>query len=277
MRRTQMNNNAPIGIFDSGVGGLTVAREIISLLPEEPIIYVGDDGRFPYGPRPKEEIQEFACQISDFLINQGVKMIVVACNTVSSQALDLLVSRYSVPVLGVIEDTASYAAPLSRKKRVGVLATPGTVYSNAYPEAFSRIDPTIKVVQVASQALVNLIENGSGGENGVKEFASRVISPFRETGVDVLILGCTHYPYLTKLMTELLSDQAQIVDPAVAVSIRVRKELLERKLSASGGNAERTFYTTGNPALFLKVGSQIYPGLKSVRELKLEGNEKIRR
>jgi glutamate racemase len=264
-----MTNNAPIGIFDSGVGGLTVAREIISLLPKEPIIYVGDDGRFPYGPRPSEEIRTFACQISDYLHAQGVKMIVVACNTVSSQALDLLVSCYPIPILGVIEDTASFTAPLSKKGRIGVLATPGTVHSNAYPKAFSRIDPQIKVVQVASQALVNLIENGSGAESGIKEFASKVISPFKETGVDVLILGCTHYPYLTRLMTELISDQALIIDPAVAVSLRVKKELEERGMKAEGEKPERTFYTTGDPSLFLKVGRQIYSGLKEVRELKL--------
>ncbi|MCR4428269.1 MAG: glutamate racemase [Caldiserica bacterium] len=265
-----MNNDAPIGIFDSGVGGLTVAKEVISLLPNESIIYVGDDGRFPYGPRPREEVREFACEISDFLLSQGVKMIVVACNTVSSQAMDLLVPRYPIPVLGVIEDTALYAAPLSLKKRIGVLATPGTVNSNAYPQAFSRIDPQIKVVQVASQALVNLIENGSGGENGVKDFASKVISPFRELGVDVLILGCTHYPYLTKLMGELLGDQAQIVDPAVAVSLRVKRELTERKVLSEGNDPRRIFYTTGNPTLFLKVGSRIFPGLDSVESLKLK-------
>lgn len=264
-----MSNNAPLGIFDSGVGGLTVAREIMALLPEESIIYVGDDNRFPYGPRPREEIQEFASQITDFLINQGVKMVVVACNTVSSQALDFLLASFSVPILGVIEDTASYALPLSQKKRIGVLATPGTVFSNAYPKAFSRLDPSIKVVQVASQALVNLIENGSGAKNGVKEFASKVISPFKEKGVDVLILGCTHYPYLVKLMKELIGNQAQIVDPALAVARRVQKELEERGLKAKDNDPRRIFYTTGNADLFLQVGSQICPGLKEVRELKL--------
>jgi len=269
MTGSRMSNEAPIGIFDSGVGGLTVAREIVARLPEESIIYVGDDSRFPYGPRPKEEIQEFASQITDFLISQGVKMVVVACNTVSSQALDFLLGRYSVPILGVIEDTASYALPLSLKKKIGVLATPGTVFSNAYPKAFLRLDPSIKVVQVASQALVNLIENGSGVKNGVKEFASKVISPFRETGVDVLILGCTHYPYLAKLMEDLIGDQAQIVDPAVAVALRVQKELETRNLKAWNSDPRRIFYTTGNAGLFLQVGSQIYPGLKEVRELKL--------
>lgn len=269
-----MGKELAIGIFDSGVGGLTVAREVIELLPGEDIIYVGDDGRFPYGPRPEDEVQAFALEIADFLFSQAVKIILVACNTVSARALSLLIPRYPISVIGVIEDTARYVAPLTRKKKVGILATPGTVSSMAYPRAFKAMDSQIEVVQVASQALVNLIENGSSTNPGVKEFAAQSIAPFHRADVDVLVLGCTHYPYLTKLMTELMSNQAMIVDPAVAVSQRVKRELEQHQLlKEATGEGKRVFYTTGEPQLFLKVGRQIYPQLSEVRELRLNNGK----
>ncbi len=269
-----MGRESGIGIFDSGVGGLTVAREVIDLLPEEDIIYVGDDGRFPYGPRPAAEIEEFALEIAGFLCSRAVKIILVACNTASARALPALTSSFPIPVIGVIEDTARYVVPLTRKKKVGILATPGTVSSMAYPRAFKAVDDQIEIVQVASQALVNLIENGSSTNPGVNGFAAEAIAPFLRAGVDVLVLGCTHYPYLTKLMTELMADQAIIVDPAIAVSRRLKRELEQRQLlRQSGSEGKRIFYTTGEPSLFLRVGRQIYPRLNEVNELRLDDDK----
>ena len=259
---------APIGIFDSGVGGLSVAREIFARLPQENAIYFGDDRRFPYGPRPAEQVQRFALQIGDFLFGLGVKMLVAACNTVSAVALPLLAARFPVPVLGVIEDTVHYAAPLSRRKRVGVLATPSTVASNAYPRAFRAIDPQIEVVQVASQFLVNLVENGNSDKQGALSATLRAITPFRRAEVDVLILGCTHYPYLTTKMVELLGDLAQIVDPAIAVSLRVERELTARGILNETKQGQNIFYTSGDAGRFRTVGQQLEPSVQDVLEMR---------
>jgi glutamate racemase len=258
------DRNAPIGIFDSGVGGLTVAREIFARLPKEQTIYFGDDGRFPYGSRPPSEVQCFAMQILELLLGYQVKMVVVACNTVSALALPQLAKRSTVPIIGVIEDTARYVATLSKRGKIGILATPGTVQSGAYPRAFQAINPALVVTQIASQPLVNLVENGNRDHPGVKEFAIRTVAPFRLAGVDVLVLGCTHYPYLTRLMEELLGDQATIVDPALAVSLRLEKELKERDLLHEDGEGRHLFLTSGDPAQFLRVGRQMYPQLSTV-------------
>jgi len=262
------DRNAPIGVFDSGVGGLTVAREIFTLLPRENILYFGDDGRFPYGPRPAEEVRIFAEQILDLLLGRGVKMVVVACNTVSALALPQLLQRSPVPLLGVIEDTARYAAGLTCNGKVGVLATPGTVGSGAYPRAFAAIDPAIEVLAIASQPLVNLVENGNSAHPEVRAYAAETVDPFRRFGVDVLVLGCTHYPYLARLMTELMGTQAVIVDPAIAVSLRLAAELREQDLLSLEGVGRHLFLTSGDPTQFLNVGRQIDPGLTDVQPWK---------
>ena len=191
-----MAENQAIGIFDSGVGGLTVLKEIARLLPGENLIYLGDTARVPYGTKSPETVCRYALEAADFLVGLGVKMLVVACNTASAVALEALQAKYDIPVIGVIEPGARRAAGLTRVRKVGVVGTEGTIKSDAYARAIRSIDPGIDVVSAACPLFVPLAEEGWAEHEIARIAAEEYVGPIR-AGIDTLVLGCTHYPLLT--------------------------------------------------------------------------------
>lgn len=203
----------PIGVFDSGVGGLTVFREIAAMLPHETLIYLGDSARVPYGTKSPETIQRYALEAGRFLFSRDIKMFVVACNTASAAALPVLQEKMSVPVLGVIEPGARAAVAATRGK-VGVIATEGTVRSLAYSRAIARLDGNVEVNEQACPLFVPLAEEGWANTHVALEVAEVYLRPLLDWGVDTLVLGCTHYPILRRTIHQVVGDEVRIVDSA---------------------------------------------------------------
>lgn len=208
-----MANNAPIGVFDSGIGGLTVIKEMIKLMPGEDLIYFGDTARVPYGSRPPAEITAFMNEILKFLSGQQIKMAVVACNAMTSVGLEQLRGKYPFPMVGVNRGF-DRAIKLSRNKRIGVIATVATINSELHKKAILERDPEAAVYPVACPKFVPLIEKGLLNGPGLEEAALEYLLPLKDAGVDVLILACTHYPFITELIRKIMGEEVQIIDPA---------------------------------------------------------------
>jgi glutamate racemase len=244
-----MTDARPIGVFDSGVGGLTVLREIVRRLPSESTIYLGDNARAPYGVRPDDEVRTFATQTLDALVERDVKAVVVACNTSTAVALPDLRRRYDLPILGVIRPGASAAALASRNRRVGVIATPATVRSRAYFWAIKEENPAIEVYEHATPALVPMVEEGLlSGEDveavvaeslapllGERDAAGEFVFPLPPSArIDTLLLGCTHYPLLRPVIAAIAGERVAIVDSATATASRLAELLSVNGLEAPG-------------------------------------------
>jgi glutamate racemase len=211
-----------IGIFDSGVGGLTVFREIARVLPHHPLIYLGDSARVPYGTKSREIVERYALQAADHLVQRGISMLVVACNTATSAALPALRARLDVPVVGVIEPGARAAAERARGK-VGVIATEGTVNSKAYTRAIHAINPKIEVIESAAPLFVSLVEEGWANTHVALEVAEIYLEPLLDAGIDTLVLGCTHYPILRATIEHVVGERVAIVDSAETTAECVRQ------------------------------------------------------
>src|SRR5262245_17082260 len=205
-------NDQPIGIFDSGVGGLTVYRAIRRRLHKEKIIYLGDTARIPYGTRSPSTVRRYAHQDASFLLKYGVKLLVVACNTISSVALDMLRKNFSVPILGVIEPGARHAVRQTRKGRVGVIATEATVESGAYKKAIQHIDPDIEVFSQPCPLFVALAEEGWSDHRATRLIAAEYLAPLQMANIDTLVLGCTHYPILKETIQHIIGDGVTLID-----------------------------------------------------------------
>lgn len=215
-------DNRPIGVFDSGVGGLTVLRALHEQLPQESTIYVGDLARCPYGPRPQPQVRDFAEQIADFLADADIKLLVVACNTATAAAYQYLRRRYAFPVLGVIDPGAAAAVRLSRSGRIGVIATDGTVASGAYKRAVLERLPTADVVERSASWLVPLIERGSLARGAVARELAPALAAMRLTDIDTLILGCTHFPLVRDIFEAEVGPEIAVVDSAHTTSSEAR-------------------------------------------------------
>jgi glutamate racemase len=248
-------DNRAIGVFDSGVGGLTVLREIIKTVPGESTIYFGDTERVPYGPRDLEEVKKLVFKITGFLYEKDVKMIVIACNTSTAAALKDLKNQYDVPVIGVIEPGARTAVYSTKNKKVWVIATKGTVDSNAYSKEIAKIDPQIKTYSVPAPLLVDFIEKGILEGDALDGAINGYLEPLLEAGIDVLILGCTHFPLIEKRILSCSGNGIRVISSAVETARDIKKMLEEKGLGASSGNkSERVFYETGAASNFFKVG-----------------------
>ncbi|MFO1463532.1 MAG: glutamate racemase [bacterium] len=239
--------DAPIGIFDSGLGGLTVLREIEKALPAEDLIYVGDTARVPYGIKSAETVTRYSQEICDFLVRQGVKAIVIACNTSSALALEALRPRYRLPMLGVLEPGAQAAASATRAQAIGVIGTEGTIKSGAYVQAIHRRLPAARVVSRACPLFVPLVEEGWARHEVTRQVAEIYLGEWRGQDIDTLILGCTHYPVLKPLIQEVLPG-VTLVDSAQETAKALR-ELLggQGLLSAAGKRGNQRCYTTDAP------------------------------
>lgn len=253
-----------IGIFDSGIGGLTVLRALKEALPDEEAIYLGDTARVPYGTRSPETVVRYSVQAAAFMAEKQVKLLVVACNTASAVALEAIRSACpgaSFPLIGVIEPGVREALRLTRTRRVGVIGTEATIRSQAYTRGLKALDPDIQVFTKACPLFVPLAEEGWEESEVAALVAREYLSGFRDLGVDTLILGCTHYPVIRKVIERTVGEGISLVDSAKATAVTVREVLKERGLirpAKAGGSGERgdRFYVTDAHERFVKVGSR---------------------
>ncbi len=262
-------DDRPIGMFDSGFGGLTVARALIDLLPGEDLIYMGDTGRYPYGPRPLEEVQQFALQITGRLVDEfGVKLVVVACNTAAAAALDLLRFEADVPIVGVIEPGARALLRATTSGRVGVIGTIGTIASGAYQRAVASLRAPVTLTACACPGFVEFVERGETSSDQVHVLAERLLSPVRAADVDALLLGCTHYPFLARTISEVMGRDVVLVSSADETAFEVRSLLNDTGLvRRTAGKGVHRFLSSGDVAWFRKLGAQLLgPELDRVEE-----------
>ncbi len=233
-----MSDNRPIGVFDSGIGGLTVVKSLRHFLPGEDIIYLGDTARLPYGTKSPEVIKGFALQDGNFLISRGVKLIVVACHTVSSVALEDLKKDFPVPVIGVTEPGAKASVQVSKNKKIGVIGTIATIRSGKYEEFILRNNSEVEIIARATPLLVPLVEEGWIVHEITKEILRIYLNPLREDNIDTLLLGCTHYPVLKKVIQEVIGEEVNLVDPGRETAQEVKK-LLQSQSSLSNREVGR--------------------------------------
>lgn len=253
----EINNNSPIGVFDSGVGGLTVLKEIFRALPDENTIYLGDTARVPYGIRSPETVTRYSFESARFLMSKGIKLLVVACNTASSVSLEAIRKNVTVPVVGVIEPGASEAVKSTSNKKIGVIGTEATIRSSAYKKAIEAIDGNVQVFGFPCPLFVPLVEEGWTEGEIAMMVAEKYLKEVKGEGVDTLVLGCTHYPLLKKVISEVMGSNIRLIDSAAETAKRaaetLKKDGMERKLKE---RPSREFYVTDSPERFVKVGER---------------------
>jgi glutamate racemase len=262
----------PIGMFDSGMGGLTVLHECLVHLPAEDFVYVGDTARFPYGSRSREELALFSRQIATFLEGQGVKLLVIACNSATAATLPLLQEEFDTPIVGAVMPGARAAVQSSRWRRIGVLATEATVASGSYPRAIHGLDVAAEVVMQSCPGLAEYIQDGDVASSDLVEAVRAVTRPLREARVDTVIMGSTHYPHIAPMLRRHLGRAVTLVSPAAEIAREV-EEILERQGVARGGDreGEYRFYCTGDGEQFTAVGARfLQMPLERVERLSLE-------
>lgn len=246
-----------IGVFDSGVGGLTVVKELIRQLPLEHIIYFGDTARVPYGIKSKETVIRFSIENILFLLKQEVKLICVACNTVSSVALPIIKSYFKVPIIGVITPGVREAVYASQNKRIGVIGTRGTIKSHTYENEIKQCDSSVKVIAVACPLFVPFVEEGWLEGKEVLNVAKTYLKPLKDGGVDTVILGCTHYPLLKSVIKEVLGSRVTLIDSAKQVAVEVKKILATEGLMTTGRKKPaHKFYVSDNPDWFSSLAER---------------------
>jgi glutamate racemase len=245
--------DAPIGIFDSGFGGLTVARSVIDQLPHESVVYLGDTARQPYGPKRIAEVREYALECLDHLVDRGVKSLVIACNSASAAVLRDARERYDVPVIEVILPATRRAVAATRTGRIGVICTRATAESRAYEDAFAAA-PHVELLTRACPRFVDFVERGVTGGEELMAVAHEYLDPLTEAGVDTLVLGCTHYPLLTGVISHVVGVDVTLVSSAEACAQDVYERLLESGLMRDDGEPTYEFLTTGAPDDFASVG-----------------------
>jgi len=241
---------SPIGVFDSGVGGLTVFREIARALPSQPLIYLGDSARVPYGTKSPQTVIRYSLEAASHLLSRGIGMLVVACNTATAAALPTLRERLTIPVIGVVEPGARAAVEKTRG-HVGVIATEGTVKSKAYTRAIRELDAAIEVIESPAPLFVPLAEEGWANTHVAREVAEIYLSPLIDAGIDTLVLGCTHYPILRGTIEQVVGDAVTIVDSAETTAAAVAAALNGNR--GSGGNARHTFLVTDAEERFRRI------------------------
>lgn len=258
------NNNAPIGIFDSGVGGLTVAREVMRQLPDESIVYFGDTARVPYGSKSRDTVISFSRQIVKFLLEKEVKAIVIACNTASAFALSTIAAETDIPVIGVIEPGAKTAERVTRNGKIGVIATEGTVRSGTYMKVLKEINPKLQVFQKACPLFVPLVEEGWLYDSITIEIADRYLHELLSYDIDTLVLGCTHYPLISRTIHKVVGDNVELVNPAYEAAMELDAILEKNNLKADGKNktdkaVQHRFYVSDSVERFRELASSILP------------------
>ncbi|MBN2910229.1 glutamate racemase [Polycladomyces sp. WAk] len=268
------SSNRAIGILDSGVGGLTVVKEVFRQLPRETVVYFGDTRRCPYGPRSTEEVRQFTLEIVRFLMRFPLKALVIACNTATAAALELIREQVDIPVLGVIEPGARAAIKASKNGRIGVIGTQGTIQSAAYEKTLRRIHPNLFVVSHACPALVPLVESGVGPTEQAYRIVETSLAPMKGQDVDSLILGCTHYPLIADLIGKVMGEQVILISSAeetareLSVVLNHKRLLAEREQPA--GQVSHQFFTSGEPEGFRRIAERWLGMSITVEQAELE-------
>jgi glutamate racemase len=260
-----------IGVIDSGVGGLTVAREVMRQLPKEKIIYLGDTARCPYGPRSGKEVKQFTWQLTDFLLKKNIKMLVIACNTATAVALDEIRKELSIPVLGVIYPGARSAIKVTANYQIGVIGTIGTVKSGAYEKALKSLNSKVAIQSLACPKFVPLVESGEYDGPVATKLVEESLKPFQNAKLDTLILGCTHYPLLEPLIKKVMGKEVNIISSGDETAREISTILHHNgMLEASDEEPVHEFYTTGSKTIFTKIASKwLGKRIENVRTVKL--------
>lgn len=270
-----MDRNAPVGVFDSGVGGLTVAREIMRQMPEERIVYFGDTARVPYGSKSRDTVIRYSEQIIRFLRTQGVKAIVIACNTASAYALETVKKDLDIPIIGVINAGARTAVAATRNGKIGVIGTEGTIGSGIYTEVMKQLKPGIEVVGKPCPLFVPLVEEGLLHDSVTDEIASRYLSVLKGKYIDTLVLGCTHYPLLRSTMRRLMGEDVTLVNPAYETAIELKQLLKEQGLdcdpSIPAEGEKYQFFVSDLAEKFTDFATSILPNeVRETRKINIE-------
>jgi len=249
----------PIGVFDSGFGGLTVMRSLVDLMPNESFVYIGDTGRYPYGNKPADEVRGYAIELAESLVrDHDAKLIVVACNTAASVALDALSKSLTVPVVGVIEPGARALARVTHNGKVGVIGTVGTILSRAYDLAVESTGADVVLTSAACPGFVEFVERDQTDGDEVTLLARRLLSPVKDAGVDALLLGCTHYPFLAPVIQRVMGDGVVLVSSANETAFAVRELLESQRLAAAqDAVAGRRFFSSGDVDWFATLGRRL--------------------
>lgn len=259
LREPRSASDHAIGVFDSGIGGLTVLKALARLMPREQLIYLGDTARVPYGSRSSETVIAYSIENTDFLVERAVKLLVVACNTSSAVALDVLAERYSIPVIGVIQPGARAAIEATRRGRVGVIGTEATINSGAYDRVLRSLRPDVEIFTRACPMFVPLAEEGWVANDVARRTVVTYLTSLKRSGIDTLILGCTHYPLLHRLISAFLGPEVRLVDSAQETAREVHGWLSTRGITRRGGRATApSFFITDNPDRFARVGERFY-------------------
>lgn len=247
----------PIGVIDSGVGGLTVAREIMRQLPKEQIVYLGDTARCPYGPRPREEIRQFTWEMTNYLLGYDIKMLVIACNTATAVALEEIRDTLNIPVIGVVHPGARTALKITKNYHIGVIGTVGTVKSGAYEQALKSINSDVKVESLACPKFVPLVESGQFEGEEAKQIVAESLEPLKDRPIDTLILGCTHYPLLSPLIQQYMGEHVKLICSGDETAREASTILHHSGLLYTGNKRrEHIFFTTGSKETFQQIASK---------------------
>ena len=250
-------DNRKIGVFDSGLGGLTVVREMQKLMPEESVVYFGDIARLPYGSKSKETITEFSHQIMRFLLKHDVKAVIIACGTASANALEDLQETYDLPITGVVEPGAREAARTTKNGRIGITGTEATIRSGAYDRLLKGLDPRTEVFSKACPLFVPLVEEGWFKDDITRSVVKRYLAELKEQQVDTLVLGCTHYPLLKRLIGEEIGEEVILVNPSSSVVKEMKEYLQQNQMQSGAEQGEYEFYVSDSTEKFRQFGQQV--------------------
>lgn len=270
----EAKKSAPIGVFDSGVGGLTVAREIMRHLPNEDIVYFGDTARVPYGSKSKDNIIRYSRQIIHFLQTKGVKAIVIACNTASALALDVVKDEFDIPIIGVVEPGARAALKETKTKKIGVIGTEATVRSGMYEKVIQEIQPDVSVIAKACPLFVPLVEEGFKKHHVTDEIIDYYLASVKESDIDALILGCTHYPLLRSKILEYVGKKIHLVNPAYETAMDLKNLLKEHNMEnpdIEGDHGSYSFYVSDAADKFKQFANSILPyDIETTKQINIE-------
>jgi len=245
-----------IGMFDSGIGGLTVLKEVKKLLPSEHILYLGDSARLPYGNKSPQTITKYALESAIFLLTKGIKVLVIACNTSSALALDILKRKLPIPVLGVIHPAAAEAVQYTKTKKIGVIGTKATINSMAYVKAIKKLDPEIEVLAKSCPLFVPIVEEGLENDKVALLMAEKYLDAFQHSGIDSLVMGCTHYPILEPVIKKVISKDINIINTGRETAREVKHTLETQAIINDAGKGECEYFVTDSPDTFKEIGSR---------------------
>ncbi|MBP0723949.1 glutamate racemase [Bacillus sp. RG28] len=262
--------NQPIGVIDSGVGGLTVAKQMIRQLPKEQILYLGDTARCPYGPRPYNEIRDFTWEMTNYLLEKNIKMLVIACNTATSVVLEEMRKKLSIPVIGVVHPGARAAIKISQNDHIGVIGTNATINSQAYTNALKRINNNVQVEPLACPEFASIVESGDFEKKETIEIVSSTLAPLKASSIDTLILGCTHYPLLSPIIQQVMGPAVQLISSGDETAREVSAILDQNDMQSDALKVNHTFLTTGDTVTFSKIASKLFQSpIENVMQIKL--------